>query len=111
MGTNPFRGILSPITTSGIAGRNLLLLLLPQSDAARPAGDLGDGDAHCLGDIAPLVKIFLLLLPADAGLGISSNDPRIEPSRELAAERMKNIGGCSPSVPLPSEYPLPLAPL
>ena len=63
-------------------------LLPPQSDIARPAGDLGAGERHCLGEIAPFVKIFLRLLPADAGLGISSNDPRKEPSLELAADRI-----------------------
>ena len=109
MGTNPLNGILSPATTSGIAGK-MFLLLPPQSDMALPAGDLGDGERHCLGDIAPFVRIFRLLLPAEAGLGISSKDPRREPSLELPAERIPNIGGCSPSVPLPSEYPLPLAP-
>ena len=54
---------------------------------ALPAGDLGEGERHCRGDIAPFVRIFLLRLPAEAGLGISSNDPLIEPSLELAAER------------------------
>ena len=86
MGTNPERGILSPATTSGIAG-NIFFLLPPQSDMALPAGDLGEGERHCRGDIAPFVRIFLLRLPAEAGRGISSKDPLIEPSLELAAER------------------------
>ena len=96
---------MSPPTTSGIAG-SIFFLLLPQSDMALPAGDLGDGERHCRGDIAPFVRIFRLRLPAEAGLGISSKDPLIEDSLELAAERIQNIGGCSPSVPLPSEHPL-----
>ena len=110
MGTRPDKGILSPATTSGIAG-SICFRLPPQSDIALPAGDLGEGERHCRGDIAPLVRIFLLLLPAEAGLGISSKEPLIDPSLELDAERIENMGGCSPSVPLPSEYPLPLAPL
>ena len=66
----------------------MFLFVPPQSDIALPAGDLGDGERHWRGEIAPFVRIFLLLLPADAGLGISSKDPLIDPSLELAADLM-----------------------
>ena len=96
MGTRPLRGILPPCTTSGMAGR-------PGSDL----GDLGVGERHCLGEMAPFVRIFLLLPPAEAGLGISSREPRCDPSLELTSdlEDLKKavVGGCSPSVPLPSD--------
>lgn len=68
--------------------------------------DLGDGERHCRGEMAPFVRIFLRLPPADAGLGISSIDPLKEPSLELANDLdMNNMGGCSLSVPLPSDCP------
>ena len=58
--------------------------------AGRPGsdrGDLGAGERHCLGEMAPLVRIFLRRPPAEAGRGISSKEPRWEPSLEL-----KNYG-------------------
>ena len=51
-------------------------------------GVMDPGLAQFLGEIAPLVRIFFLLL------GKSSNDPCLY-----------NPGGCSPSVPDPSDWP------
>ena len=86
MGTRPLRGIF-PGVTSGMDGR-------PPPDNEDPGRVLCTGERQFRGEMAPLVRILEARGLREAML---SRDP---PGRLTI-----KLGGCSQSVPLPSEWP------